>query len=189
MNPRKDKCECVRRNHCYNTYPYGSWAELSLQLLPLYPTFSSTFLSHPVCAPSYQRIVCESPTRRFLPEKRQQSLVKPPQYSPDLEEKRWEYVHFFLLYPSGFASCANPALCSSPRQHPHRHLPLGARLLSSGRLETAVPKRGKDLRTAPGRGGDGGRRGRTAWQVDLHAPTISIIVRQFRGNNIEKVVY
>lgn len=59
---------------------------------------------------------------------------------------------FFLflppLYPSGFAFCANPALCSSPRQHPHRHLPLGARLLSSGRLETAVSERGRGVHPA-----------------------------------------
>lgn len=140
MSPRRQKCEFANRNDDYNTYPCGSWAELSLQLLPLYPTFSSTFLSHPVYAPSYQR---EPPTRRFLPQKRQQTLVKQPQNSPDLEKKWEEYVHFFPLYPTGFASCANPALCSSPRQHPHRHLPLGARLLSSGRPETAVPKREK----------------------------------------------
>lgn len=84
-----------KRNHRCHTHPCGSWAELSLQLLPLYPTFSSTFHSHPVYAPSYQCIVpppttTTSRTRSpdFCPTKRQQSLLKQPQKSPDLEEKR-----------------------------------------------------------------------------------------------------
>lgn len=85
---------------------------------------------------------------------------------------------FFLflppLYPSGFAFSANPALCSSPRQHPHRHLPLGARLLSSGRLETAVPERGRGFtQRAASRGGNnpGGGEKRvclTTWSTCTH---------------------
>lgn len=65
--------------------------------------------------------------------------------------------HIFLsLYPPVFAFRASPVHCSSPRQHPHRHLRLGARLLSSGRLKTAVPQRGNGFthRTAPRTGGE-----------------------------------
>lgn len=57
--------ESASRNRRYNTYPCGSWAELSLQLLPLYPTFSSTFHSHPVYSPSYQRRVSDKKARLF----------------------------------------------------------------------------------------------------------------------------
>lgn len=119
------------------------------------------FHSHPVYAPSYQCTVPPTRSPDFCPTKkrRQQTLLK---QTPKKSRPRGEEIgmcsFFSPLYPSGFASCANPALCSSPRQHPlHRHLPLGARLLSSGRLETAVPKRGKDLHTAPLIGGRGER--------------------------------
>lgn len=40
----------------FNTYPCGSWAGLSPQLLPLYPTFSSTFLTLSVYATDVQSV-------------------------------------------------------------------------------------------------------------------------------------
>lgn len=54
VNPGTRKMRVLQQNktkkrlNLCNTYPCGSWAELSQQLLPLYPTFSSTFHSHPV---------------------------------------------------------------------------------------------------------------------------------------------
>lgn len=61
------------------TYPCGSWAGLSLQLLPSYPTFLSTCVAHPVQAPSY---LCESPSSEpgIRPLKKE-PVAKPPQKS------------------------------------------------------------------------------------------------------------
>lgn len=129
---KKLKCKCERaRRH---TYPCGSWAELSPQLLPLYPTFSSTFffLLPPVCLRA-QSAVCESPTRRTSPgfcrRKGQQTRVKNvPKCSRLLrgEDMEISSVPRSPLNPSELASCASEALRSSARQHLHRHLPLGA---------------------------------------------------------------
>lgn len=188
MNPSKtqENASCAHRKSWLqrHTYPCGSWAGLSPQLLPLYPTFFVHFFfsSSPtpaVCAPSYRCIVCESPTRsRRISAPNDGLQLNNPDRVHTSRRRHGNMFIFFLflppLYPSGFAFSANPALCSSPRQHPHRHLPLGARLLSSGRLETAVPERGRGFtQRAASRGGNnpGGGEKRvclTTWSTCTH---------------------
>lgn len=132
----------------------------------------------------------------FLPEKKGSGLyLNNPERVQTSRRKDGNMFIVFPLYPSGFASCANPVFCcSSPRQHPHRHLPLGARLLSSGRLETVEPERGGKGVTHRAahrwvRLWDG--KCEAVWQVDLRGPTTwqdNLKVEMMRGGFIQKEV-
>lgn len=121
-----------------------------------------TFHPHPVCAPGYQQIVRESPRNEtgFLPAKKETSGIysNERKKSPRREYERCGFVPFScILYPSGFAFCAKAALRCGRRQHPHRHLPLGARLLSSGGLDRRCQRGGGFTHRAARRGGTSGR--------------------------------
>lgn len=149
MNPRKEKCEFANRNDRRSTYPCGSWAGVSLQLLPLYPTFLSTFLSHPVSAPSYQCVVCESPTRSpdFCQEKG--PLVKQPQESRPRGEQMCSFSFLYIHPDSLFmqAQRSAPAPDSIPTaifHWEHDCYPLAD-------WRRLCPRGGTDLRTAPRR--------------------------------------
>lgn len=122
--------------------------------------------SHPVYARSYPCTLSNKKPGFQLTKQADDSSLTSPKESA----ARWNHTgkcSCFVLYPLCFGCCANPALKSSPRQHPHRHLPLGAWLLSSGRLETALPQ-SETWGEWEGRGGDSRRDywGRNQWAME-----------------------
>lgn len=94
------------------TYPCGSWAGLSPQLLPSYPTFFCPLVSPtPSKAPSYLCTVRESPTRspEFGHKKQGAPLAKPPPES----RPRGRETERRSFFPPCFISTQVRLLCES----------------------------------------------------------------------------
>ena len=152
MNPRSLRTETIVIRH------------LPLRFMGRTLTATFTFVSDifvhfslPPClyAPSYQCIVCES---RRSPDfcQNKKSLVKQPQKSPDLEEKRWKYVHFssFISIRARFLCKSSTLLQPQTASPPPSSTGSTTAILWQADWRRLCQTGGKDLRTAPLIGGE-----------------------------------